>query len=307
LDIRHCADLLEDAMTRSASLAAILLTACVPAEDRSAADAPIEVAGAGFATPESMLHDPVADVYLVSNINGSPSGADDNGFISRLSPDGAVIALKWIDGAGDAVALHAPKGMAIKGDTLFVADIDSVRLFDRSNGSPLGARGVAGATFLNDVAVGPDGGVYVTDTGIRLTEAGMEETGSDALYRLTADGATALAAGADLGHPNGIVADSAGIVVVTFGSGAIFRVDSLGQRTELPGAPKGQLDGVIRTNDGALVVSSWEGMRVYRLGDPAREVGDSVPSPADIGYDSRRNRVLIPVFTENRVVIRPAN
>jgi hypothetical protein len=30
-----------------------------------------------------------------------------------------------------------------------------------------------------------------------------------------------------------------------------------------------------------------------------------VPSPADIGYDARRNRVLIPVFTENRIVIHP--
>jgi hypothetical protein len=29
---------------------------------------------------------------------------------------------------------------------------------------------------------------------------------------------------------------------------------------------------------------------------------DSVPTPADIGFDARRNRVLIPLFSENRVV-----
>jgi len=28
-----------------------------------------------------------------------------------------------------------------------------------------------------------------------------------------------------------------------------------------------------------------------------------VPSPADIGYDSKRNRVLIPVLSANRVEI----
>ena len=38
----------------------------------SAAAVSITVANVGFATPESVLHDEVADVYLVSNINGTP-------------------------------------------------------------------------------------------------------------------------------------------------------------------------------------------------------------------------------------------
>src|SRR5439155_11692308 len=44
----------------------------------------------GFLTPESVLHDPVQDIYFVSNINGSPTAKDNNGFISRVRPDGAV-------------------------------------------------------------------------------------------------------------------------------------------------------------------------------------------------------------------------
>ena len=63
-----------------------------------------------MSTPESALHDPEADVYLVSNINGGPCDRDDNGFISRVSPDGQVLDLKWIDGADPGVTLHAPKG-----------------------------------------------------------------------------------------------------------------------------------------------------------------------------------------------------
>src|SRR5437764_1461290 len=43
----------------------------------------------GFLTPESVLHDPVQDIYFVSNINGSPTAKDNNGFISRVRPDGA--------------------------------------------------------------------------------------------------------------------------------------------------------------------------------------------------------------------------
>ena len=65
----------------------------------------------GFSTPESVLHDEASDVYLVSNINGEPLGADDNGFISQVSPDGKVTNSKWIDGSKDTVKLDAPKGV----------------------------------------------------------------------------------------------------------------------------------------------------------------------------------------------------
>ena len=51
----------------------------------------------GFDTPESVFYDAEADVYLIANINGSPSAKDGNGFISRVSPVGDLIDLKWID------------------------------------------------------------------------------------------------------------------------------------------------------------------------------------------------------------------
>src|SRR2546430_5291507 len=50
----------------------------------------------GFLTPESVLHDPAQDIYFVSNINGGPTTKDNNGFISRVRPDGAVENLKFI-------------------------------------------------------------------------------------------------------------------------------------------------------------------------------------------------------------------
>src|SRR5687768_9580517 len=71
------------------------LASAPPAADQ------IAVRGVGFATPESVLHDPLSDSYFVSNINGSPLEADDNGFISLLTPEGQVANLKWIDGASD--------------------------------------------------------------------------------------------------------------------------------------------------------------------------------------------------------------
>ncbi len=289
------------------ALTTIIMIACAPAEEATPGT-PIEIAEVGFATPESVLHDPVTDRYLVSNINGNPLMKDDNGFISRLSPTGEVEQLKWIDGERDDVTLHAPKGMALMGDTLFVADIDAVRLFDRESGAALGERPVPGATFLNDLTVGTDGLLYVTDSGLRAGQGGFEDSGTDALWRFEPDGTPrSIVSGPGLGRPNGIVADSAGITVVTFGSGTMYRVDpATGRRTDLGMPAQGQLDGVVRLSDGSLLVSSWAASAVYRLSVAGEftVVADSVPAPADIGYDVGRGRLLIPLFTDNRVLVR---
>jgi sugar lactone lactonase YvrE len=260
----------------------------------------------GFATPESVLHDPAADVYLVSNINGKPLDADDNGFISRVTPDGKIAELKWIDGAKDDVKLDAPKGSAIVGDVLWVADITVVRKFDMKTGKALGEVAIPGATFLNDVAADATG-IWVTDSGLN---ASFEPTGTDAVYRIEADGKlTTLVKDKALGAPNGLAATAAGLHVVTFGSGERYLVaaEQSGKHARDAGEKVGggQLDGVIVVDDQTVLVSSWKDSAVY-MGKPAgpwAKVVDGLESPADIGWDARRKRVLVPLFMKDTVVI----
>jgi hypothetical protein len=277
-------------------------------EKDTAPAAAVSVAGVGLRTPESVLHDAVADVYLVANINGGPLAKDGNGFISRLSPDGAVLALTWIDGAAEDVTLHAPKGMAIRGDSLFVADIDVIRIFDRQSGVPIGAWPVEGATFLNDITVAADGTIYATDSGYRMGASGLEPSGTDAVIRFAPDGTPVpLVSGSGLGGPNGILAHGGRIIVVTMGSGRLLLVeDESGTISGLPAPPAGSLDGIVVTREGDYLVSSWEGEAVYAFaGGVTYEIAvDSVPAPADIGYDAGRHRVLIPLFHADRVEIR---
>lgn len=278
------------------------------ASPESAGEGGIVVADVGFQTPESVVHDRAGDVYIVSNINGGPLDKDDNGFLSRVSPDGRVLELKWIDGAADDVTLHAPKGLGIHGDSLFVADIDSVRIFGREAGKPLGAWAVPGATFLNDLATGPDSSVYVTDTGLKSGAGGFEPSGTDALYRFDRGKAVPVVKDRQLGAPNGVAADASGLFLVTFGSGKLFRVGSDGTRTEL--TAMGQLDGVVVLEDGSLALSSWERRAVFRYWPEGErqgqlaQLGGEIESPADIGYDASRKRILVPSFNGNRLESR---
>ena len=151
--------------------------------------AEFELRNVGFRTPECVIHDVDRDVYLVSNINGNPGGKDGNGFISRVSPTGEVLALKWIDGAASGITLHAPKGMAIVGDRLYVADIDTLRVFDAATGASEESVRIPAAVFLNDVSAAPDGTVYVSDTAVGMVTRSALRVRSARLWRFR--GATA--------------------------------------------------------------------------------------------------------------------
>src|SRR5690606_20373842 len=94
-------------------------------------------------------------------------------------------------------------------------------------------------------------------------------------------------------------------IVVPFGGSRVMRIDAAGNVTPQDSLPAGALDGVVRLDDGSLLVSSWDGQAIYHVmpGHTMVAVGN-VESPADIGFDRQRNRVLIPIFTGNRLEIR---
>ena len=273
------------------------------------ADAPVTVTE-GLATPECVLHDSEADVYLVSNINGTPLEVDDNGYIMKLSPEGKVTEQKWIDASKAEVKLNAPKGLTLAGDKLYVADITFVRIFDRKTGAPAGEVEVKGSTFLNGMATGPDGSVYVSDSGLKAGKDGFEPTGTDAVYRIDPAKKNKLAPVAknkDLGRPNGLAVDQSGVWVVTFGTGELYRISPKGQKEAGVKLPKGQLDGLVALEGGTVLVSSWEASTVYRGAGagPFEPVVSGIKSPASIGFDAKRKRVLVPSFMGNQVQIHP--
>lgn len=267
--------------------------------------APVLIQNVGLQTPESVLYDATGDVYLVANINGNPADRDGNGFISRISPNGRTVTLKWIDGTKSGVTLNAPKGMAIARGTLYVADITAVRMFDRRTGRFKGSIDIPGATFVNDLAAGPDGSVYVTDSGMKPD---FSPSGTDAVYRIMLDGKIdTVAKRTQLKHPNGVTVRPDGkLAIVNFDKPGLVVILGLnGQVLSTWTMPAGQLDGVEALPDGSLLVSSWESSTVYRVtsNGTATAVVENAPSPADFGYDRKRNRILIPLFTKNQVAI----
>ena len=281
-----------------------------PPADSAASKAEAIATVEGLQHPESAVYDSALDAWFVSNINGDPMARDGNGFISRLRGDGSMDSLKFIASGANGVTLNGPKGLAIVGDTLWVADIDAVRAFNTRTGAPVATVDLRGkAKFLNDAAVGPDG-VYFTDSGFGPDgKGGMGHPGPDRIFRIGPNHAATIAMEGDsLDAPNGITWDASGkrFIVVPM-AGTTIMAWTPGQKHTRPLARgPGQFDGVELVGGSRLLVSSWaDSSLLVMQGDKLTPVMPGLPGgPADFGIDARRGRLAIPFLMQNRVEFR---
>jgi sugar lactone lactonase YvrE len=273
-------------------------------------DARFERTIVGFQGPESVKYDPDQDVFFVSNQTGPGSERDGNGYIVRMSAADPTKAELFVTDGRGGVVLDSPKGLALHGDTLWTADIDKLRGFDRRTGTPLATIDFAplGAVQLNDVAIGPDGSIHVTDTGIIMSRTGVIHTGPDRIFVVGAGRAIrTMAGGPQLKQPNGMTWDAAGKrwIVVSFEPyhGEVAAIPPAGgRRMSLWKSAHGNLDGVEVLPNGAILFASWADSSIHVLERGVdRQLIREVPEAADIGIDTRRNRLAIPLASLDRV------
>lgn len=280
--------------TRLAFLALALSSAVLVAQAQDADDDLF--AGLDWQKPECVRALPGGG-HVVSNVNGDFTARDNNGFLSRVAADGAA-DLRWIAGGEGEVTLNAPKGMLLQDGELVVADIDHLRVFDAETGDPVRAVQIEGARFLNDIAAGEDGTLYVTDTGTEDSAGG--------LYRVTTDGSVeTLLDGTDkdLQRPNGLaMAPDGTLRMVTFGGNTVFTVSPDGEILDRREIDHGQLDGLFITGDGEVMVSSWEAGSILRLTDDGTEtVMDGLTDPACFLVEA--GRLIVPQPTVDAVAV----
>jgi len=252
----------------------------------------------GFVAPEAVRYDPDQDVYFVGNWGpGAASATDNNGYISRMKPDGQIETMKFIAGGTNGVVLHAPRGMYIVGDTLWVADADAVRAFDRKTGAKLASVDFSSIDrgFLNDVAADATGTIYVTDTG------------KNKLYKVQG-GPTLVVADSGLGAPNGITWDAGNkrFIIVPFGGSHSLRawVPGTTTLTDVATSTGAKWDGVEVLSGGRILASSQADSSIHIFnGATGHAIIHTQGGPADIAVDTKRNRVAVPVVALNHVEI----
>ncbi|RWF46153.1 MAG: ATP/GTP-binding protein [Mesorhizobium sp.] len=250
----------------------------------------------GLEQPESALFDAANNRIIVSNISGNPGDADGNGYLSVLSTDGKIVTQHWTDG------MDAPKGMAIAGGKLYVADITKVRVVDLASGKLIASIVVPNAVFLNDMTSDQSGKVYVTDML------------ADTIYRIDGDRPELFVRDAMLASPNGVFADGSRLIVASWGKGikpdfstaepgGLLAVDLASKTvTPLAGAQKfADLDGVIALGDTIYATAYMTGtLYRYRTGGAPEAAAHFKPGSADIGTDGK-SILYVPLMNEGEV------
>jgi sugar lactone lactonase YvrE len=239
-----------------------------------------------FLVPESVYYDKDSDMLYVSNIDGSPVVKDDNGFISRVKPNGEVTELRWITG------LHAPKGMGKHRGKLFVTDIDVLVAIDIKNGEILNRYPAKDATFLNDIAIDKGGTVYVSDMSgnmiYRFKSGKMEKWFEDEILQ----------------RPNGLFYLQGMLYIGC--NDYIIRLNTESKEYEVMVEGTGGIDGLNIDEQGNYIISDWYGKVQYVTSDGQITVlfdtSFETVNAADIFYESSNSTLYVPTFRDGRVM-----
>lgn len=257
----------------------------------------------GFSHPESVCQ--AGQVLFVSNMGAAldPSAKDGDGFISRID-----LSTRQITDLRFLSPLNSPKGMAVYGRTLYVADIDHILGFDIDTRKKVLDLPVPGTHFLNDLALGGDklyasgtdnGKVYEVDLHSRVCRA--------------------LPLSDSITGANGLCYDGAShklfcVGIGTWGSndGRVFTIDLATYAVTPISDYRGLLDGVDRLGD-TLYFSDWKGiqdskgviaaldLRTHRASTLSFGRGP-VAGPADFTLSADRTYFIIPATMEGKVL-----
>lgn len=230
-----------------------------------------------IAIPESVLPDAKRNLLFVSLIDGAPWEADGKGGIGRLAMDGRNYDGKWVTG------LHAPKGMGIFGNRLYVADMNEVVVINIDNATIEKKIAPEGAQSLNDITVDDKGVVYVSDSkGFRIWRI---ENDQPVLYLENLPGLNGLKA--------------VGIDLLIASGKSFVKADASKNIQKIAELPQG-LDGIEPIGNGDYIVTAWAGYVYYVHADgkvdTILDTRNERRNAADIGYDPVNRIVYVPTF-----------
>lgn len=234
-----------------------------------------------LAVPESVLYD--KDILYVSLIDGQGWDADGKGGIAKLDKNGKIVSASWVTG------MHAPKGMGLSDNKLFVADIADVVIINTSTGKIDSKITIEGATGLNDLTIDKKGVIYVSDS--RQGKIYQIKKGKAELYI------------ADLEKINGLKAVDADLFILS-GTG-VLKADKDKKITTVAPMEMGG-DGIEPIGNGDYIISCWAGV-IYYLDKDGKmqsllDTRDQKKNTADIGYNTKEKIVYVPTFFKKSVV-----
>ncbi len=208
----------------------------------------------------------------IVNPESAFSTSDGRIFVSEIGGfgvknDGRILEI-FQDGKVDVIAsgLNDPKGLIVVDNIIYVTDVDEVKkvTFGGKVSVWLNSKNFPKKiAFLNDIAVGPNNFIYISDSGNRVN--GMRRGG--AVFQVSTKKTVTILAqnknNPDFPAPNGLLLiDPNHLLVADFTSGILSRVNLETKKIEKIADGFGGGDGLAYYKN-RLYISDWRGGKIW--------------------------------------------
>lgn len=250
--------------------------------------------------PQGTAVDP-GEGYFIANANGDPGDRHNHGFITKLNQEGEIIDLHFIQDGEDSTVLHSPAGMVLVNRHLFVADLDTIRVFDKTTGKPLFSISLAqhNCSSLTGITATADGRLYVSDTQTNAIFQ-IDPSQNYKVVPFVQDDR--------LSGPRGLAVNprKGQLVGVSWNDGKIFKIDEEGNITELMANTFFSrrfynLDGIDFDRFGSMYVSDFTAGKIWRIRPDFKKevIAEFLISPAGLAVDRQKHLILVPYLYAN--------
>jgi DNA-binding beta-propeller fold protein YncE len=241
-----------------------------------------------FRVPESVIYNKERNKLYVSNMNYEPRLKDGNGYISTLTTNGIVIDLHWVDG------LSSPKGMAIVGNKLYVADVDELVEIDIDKAKIIKKIPIRGVKMINDITSDRDGNLFISDSDANKIYTYSNGQISEWLTE-------------GLNAPNGLLVNGDRLLLASMGSMDFSSIDMNSKVKTILTAGINKGDGIAYTGiPGYFLVTDWYG-EIFMINPDNSKVShlntkEAAINSADIEFIPKQKLLLVPTFYKQAVV-----
>jgi gluconolactonase len=271
-----------------------------------------------LAQKEASLGPPVRVIDSIPGPESVAVGPDGAWYVSAFGKfdngsDGAVYRVDPKTGKAEvyATGLEDPCGLIFLGSTLWAADRKGVYRVTRGKAELVypAKEFPRPLHFLNDLAVGPGGELYVSDTGDSTAN------GHGAVFRLSQGKRPAVLAGSDTvraqSSVNGLfTAGGDSMYTVGYRTGVLSVTDGKGGWRNLAQG-LGSPDGIDAAPGGGFYISDNVGGDLFLVrsepGAKPVKLASGLQSPADLIVDRKRGLLVVPENSGNRLSIYQAS
>ncbi|NIM58423.1 MAG: hypothetical protein GTO16_05700 [Candidatus Aminicenantes bacterium] len=235
--------------------------------------------------PESALYDKKRNIIYVTNFDRF--SAPGNQFISKVTLDGKIQQLKWIE------TLSFPTGMAMFKDKLFVVERRNVVEVDLETGKILNRHPLPQPMFPNDIAIDKSGNMFVSDSR------------KGAIYNFVNNKFEEWIKGTEVADVNGLCVHEDKLICGITSDHSLKSVDLKTKAiTTIVRFGEGIMDGIKVDQHGNYLLSHFEG-RIYRVtpeGQIIKLLYVQGTRCADFDYIAEKSMLIIPALEANEMM-----